>query len=88
MTPKQTRNASASTVNWFGNRWSQGYGVIKELLRNRIDVQARVHLGPSGSNRVQEDATLQQGSVAKGTLSLVQYSMCNVALHGHPEQAS
>jgi hypothetical protein len=87
MTPNQMRNA-ANAVNWILKSNSQGYGAMKEVLRNHIDVEARVHLGSRGSSRVQEDATLLQGSVPKGTMFLIEYSMCNVALDGHPERAS
>jgi hypothetical protein len=88
MIPSQMRNAAADTVNWFLNSPPQGCGSAKELLRNHVDVEARDHLGPRGSNRVQEDATLQQGSLPKGTLIFTEYSMCNVALDGHPERVS
>jgi hypothetical protein len=76
-TPNQMRNAATSTVTWLLNTNSQGYGGTKESLRNHIDVEARIYLGPRGSNRVQEDATFKQGSVLKEPcLQLVQYVSC------------
>jgi hypothetical protein len=87
MTPHQMRNAAANTVTWILNTNLQGYGVTKEVLRYHIDVEARVYLGPRGSNRVQEGATFQEGSVLKATLFASKYNMCHVALDAHPIRA-
>jgi hypothetical protein len=88
MTPNQMRNAAANTVTWLLNTNLQSYGVTKEVLRYHIDVEARVYLCPRGSNRVQEDATFQEGSVLKATLLAIKYSMCHVALDAHRKRAS
>jgi hypothetical protein len=82
------RNAATNTVTLLLNTNSQVHGGTKESLRNHIDVDARIYLRPRGSNRVQEDATFQQGSVLNGTLFAIKYSMCHVALDAHPKRAS
>jgi hypothetical protein len=88
MTPNQMKNATANTVTWLLNTSLQGYSVTKEVLRYHIDVEARVYLGPRGSNRSQVHATFQEGSILKATMFASKNHMCHVALDAHPKHAS
>jgi hypothetical protein len=63
MTPAQMRNAAANTVNWLLDTNLQGFGAIKESVHHHIDVEARVDDGPQGANRVQENASFEQGFI-------------------------